>query len=312
MLGSAANVVQKLKSEKIISHEGIVIYHKRKEAEYRIDLNMGDQKSRIINFKNFLKSATLKKITLEATEATGTGMNNENLIEMGLMRWNESKLTIDFPRIFSEVKSNLVIIIFRTRLSSELIDKLIYTKINKVGSVKDGKIIMDFELVLDYANMWYSNFASFAVRNIDFRIDHNLPPNEINSLMTEELRNKIEKADTVALKKENARKFLLEFQSTILEIQDPEFLLKLKELMVIDPPANGRVDTVTPSLRVYKMAHSTIGLTVPDLFVVKICANIEDRATAIHGTITFDLEKFRDLLRDKFKKFRSRTKKLKF
>ncbi len=312
LLGSATNIVQKLKSEKIISHEGIVIYQARKEVEYRIDLNMGDQKSRVTTFKNFLRSKTLKKITLEALEATGTGMSNENLIDMGLMRWNDNKLTIDFPRIFSDVKSNLVIIIFRTRFSSDLIDKLVHRQVSSVNSIKDGKIIVDFELVLDYARMWYSDFTSFAVRNIEFRINHILPQDEINSLMTEALRNKIAKSDKMALEKENARKFLLEFQRTLLEIQDPKFLLELQRLIIIDPSANCKVDTITPSLRLYEMAYSKIGLTIPDLFILKIYANIEDGETAIHGTITFDLEKFRGLLKEKFKKFQDKNRKLRF
>lgn len=311
-LGNTANIIQKLKSEKIISHEGLVIYHDKKEVEYRIDLNIGDQKSRVTNFKNFFKSKTLKKITLDALEATGTGINNENLMEMGLMEWHENKLTIDFPRIFTDVKSSLVIIIFRTRFNSELVDRLVHRRISKVNSMKNGKLVSHFEIVLDYANMWYSNFASFSVRDIIFTLNHGLPQNEIQSLMIEELRKKLERADKEALKKENARKYLLEFQKTILELQQPEFLLKLQGLIEIEPSTNGRLTTVIPSLKVYTMKHSRIAITVPDLFTLKISANIEDRETAIHGTITFDLEEFRKLLREKFKKFRDLNRKLKF
>lgn len=311
-LGSAANIIQKLKSEKIISHEGLVIYHDKKEVEYRIDLNLGDQKSRVTNFKNFFKSKTLKKITLNALEATGTGINNENLMEMGLMKWHENKLTIDFPRIFTDVKSSLVIIIFRTRFNSELVDRLVHRRISKVNSMKNGKLVSHFELVLDYANMWYSNFASFSVRDLIFTLNHGLPQNEIQSLMMEELKKKLERADKEALKKENARKYLLEFQKTILELQEPEFLLKLQGLIEIDPPANGRIISVIPSLRVYIMKYSRIPLTVPDLFILKVSANIEDRETAVSGTITLDLVEFRKLLREKFKKFRDINRKLKF
>ncbi len=60
------------------------------------------------------------------------------------------------------------------------------------------------------------------------------------------------------------------------------------------------------------MAHSKVGLTIPDLFILQVFANIEDRETAVHGTISFDLDTFRDLLREKFKKFRDKNKKLKF
>ncbi len=101
-------------------------------------------------------------------------------------------------------------------------------QISKVNSIKNGKLVSHYELVLDYANMWYSNFTSFAVRNITFTLNFALPQNEINSLVAEELRKKLENADRMALKKENARKFLLEFQKTLLEIQDPDFLLQIQ------------------------------------------------------------------------------------
>ena len=178
--------------------------------------------------------------------------------------------------------------------------------------MKNGKLVSHFELVLDYANMWYSNFTSFSVRDIIFTLNHELPQNEIQSLMMEELKEKLERADKEALKKENARKFLLEFQKTILELQEPEFLLKLHGLIEIDPPTNGMLSTVIPSLKVYTMKHSKIPITIPDRFTLKISTNIEDRETAVHGTITFDLEEFRKLLREKFKKFRDINRKLKF
>lgn len=311
-LGNTANIFQKLKSEKIVSHEGLVIYHDKNEVEYRIDLNIGDPKSRITKFKNFLKSKVLKKITLDALEATGTGINNENLMEMELMKWSENKLTIDFPGIFKDVKSSLVIIIFRTRFSPEFVKKLVHRQISKINSIKNGKIVSTFEMVLDYANMWYSNFTSFSVRNIIFTMNHGLPQDEIKDLMMEELSKKLGKADKEALKKENARKFLSEFQKTLLELQTPEFLDKLYGLIEIDPPTSGRIINVTPSLRVYILEHSRIPLTIPDLFVLKISTNIEDREIAIHGTITFDLEEFRKLVKEKFRQFRDRNKKLKF
>ena len=311
-LGSGIDIIQKLKSEKIVSHEGLVIYHDKNEVEYRIDLNIGDQKSRVTHFKNFFKSKTLKKITIKALEATGTGINNENLIEMGLMQWNKNELTIDFPKIVSDVKSSMVIIIFRTTFSEEFVDKLVHRQVSKVNSIKDGKIVSHFEMILDYANMWYSNYTSFSVRNIIFTMNHTLPQNEIKLLMMEELSTKLGRADKEALKKENARKFILEFQRTILELQKPEFLQKIQGLIEVDPPNNGRITTVIPSLQVYNMEHSRIPLTIPDLFILKISANIEDRETAVHGTITFDLEEFRKILRDKFKEFRDKNRKLKF
>ena len=312
ILGSTADIIQKLKSEKIVSHEGLVIYHEKNEVEYRIDLNLGDPKSRITNFKNFFKSKALKKISFDVLEATGIGINNENLIEMGLMTWDENKLTIDFPKIFNEVQSSLVIIIFRTTFSSSFIDKLIHRQISKVNSISNGKLISHFELVLDYANMWYSNFTSFSVRDIIFTINQSLPQDKMKSMMMGDLTLKLAKADKEALKKENARKFLSGFQQVLLELQEPVFLEKVRNLLDVEPHSAGTVLSVIPSLRVYNMQYSRIPLTVPDLFTIKISTHIEDRETAIHGTIKFDMDEYGKLLKEKFKKFRDQNKKLKF
>ena len=311
-LGTAAGIIQKLKSEKIISHEGLVIYHDKCEVEYRIDLNLGDPKSRITKFKNFFKAKALQKVVIDALDATGTGINNENLMEMGLIKWDDKKLTIDFPKIFSDIQSSLVIIIFKIPFSTEFIDKLIHSQISKVNSVKNGKVISHFELVLDYANMWYSNFTSFSVRDIIFTLNQSLPQDQIKSMMMGDLSLKLVKADKEALKKGNARKFLVEFQKILLELQTPEFLEKIQNLIEIDPPTTGTVLSVTSSLRVYNMELSRIPLTVPDLFILKISTHIEDRETAVHGTITLDLEEYRRLLKEKFKKFRNQNRKLKF
>lgn len=311
-LGNSLDIIQKLKDEKIISHEGLIIYHAENEIEYRIDLNIGDLKSRFTAFKNFFKSTTLRKITFEAIEVSGVGMQNENLVEMGLIELNGNQLTIDFPRILREVKSNLVIILFRTRFSNILKDQLVHRQISKVNSIKDGKLISNFVVVLDYANLWYSSFSSFSVRNIIFTLNHNLPKDEILNAMTEELKMKLDKADKLALQKENARKFLAEFQRIILELQDQEFLSRLEGLIEINPHTNGRIDNVIPSLKVFEYTNSKLTVTIPDHYIITISANIEDRETAINATLTFDLNGYRELLKEKFKKFKDQTRKIKF
>lgn len=311
LVGTSSKIIEQLKTENLIPHEGMIVYHDKNQAEYRFDLNIGEQSSRMRRFKNIFKSEILQKVTVNALEATGTGINNENLVETGMLSWNESRLTIDFPRIFREVKSNLAIITFRSHMQKEFVEKLTHAKIGRVGSANNQEIKSHFEIVLDYANMWYSDFTSFTVRDIIFEMGIGLPQNEIQGLM-DGFGSKLAKADKEALKKENARKFILEFQRTLLVLQTPEFLQKIQDLVDVDPPTNGKIVSVTPILRAYNMEFSGIPLTVPDKFILKILTNIEDRQTAVHGTIRFDLDGFRALLREKFKQFKDRNKKLKF
>ena len=289
-----------------------MIYHEDDEIEYRLDLNLGDQKSRTTTLKNFLKSSTLQKITIDALDATGMGMNGgENLMELGLLSWNSDKLTIDFPQIFKTINSNLVVLKFRTHSPSNLKDQLVYRQIHRTSSLQDEKIVSNFEIVLDYANMWYSNYASFSVRNILFTINPELDPASLIEMLGE-YTQKLEKADKMALRKENARSFLTEFQKTLIELQEPKFLDRLEDVLKIEPPINGRVTNIVPSLRVYTLPHSKLSLTIPYTFTYSISSNIEDRQTAIHGEAIFDLEKYNGLLKEKIQSFIIKNKKLKF
>ena len=310
ILGSATNIIQKLKDEKIVSHEGLVIYHDDNEIEYRLDLNLGDHKSRTTTLRNFLKSATLQKITIDALEATGSGMNGENLMELGLLTWNNDKLIIDFPQIFRTIKSNLVVLKFRTRILSDLKDQLVYRQIH-TSSSQNEKITSNFEIVLDYANMWYSHYTSFSVRNILFTANLEFNQTTLYKMLGKHIQ-KLEKADKMALTKENARTFLTEFQKMLIELQEPEFLNRLENALKIDPPSNGRVMGVVPSLKVYVLHHSKFPLTIPYTFTCSISSNIEDRQSAIAGTAIFDLEQYNILLKEKIQSFMMKNKKLRF
>ena len=311
-LGPAADIIQKLKEEKIISHEGLVIYHEEDEIEYRLDLSLGDQKLRTTTLKNFLKSSTLQKITINALEATGIGMNGgENLKELGLLSWNNDKLTIDFPQIFKTINSNLVVLKFRTRSPSNLKDHLVYRQIHRTTSLQNEKIVSNFEIVLDYASMWHSKYTSFSVRNILFTINPQLDPDSLNQMLGE-YTQKLEKADKMALTEKNARNFLTEFQKTLIELQEPKFLDRLKDVLEIKPSINGRVINIIPSLRVYTLQHSQLSLTIPYTFTYSISSNIEDRQVAIHGEAIFDLVKYDALLKEKIKSFITKNGKLKF
>lgn len=312
ILGPAANIIQKLKEEKIISHEGLVIYYEDNEIKYRLDLHLGDQKSRTTKINNFLKSTTLQKITIDALEASGTGMNGgENLMELGLLSLNNGKLTIDFPQIFKTINSNLIILKFRTRCPPGLKDQLVYPQIHRTTSLQGEKIVFNFEIILNYANMWHSNYASFSVRNILFTTAHESNLTRLDEILGE-YAQKFERADKMALTKENARIFLTEFQKTLMEFQKPEFLDRLKDILTIKPSMNGRVTNIVPSLMVHTLSHSKIPLTIPDTFTYSILSNIEDHQTAIHGEAIFDFEKYHELIKEKLKSFIMKNKKLKF
>jgi len=86
VLGKATDIVQKLKKEGFISHEGLIIDHDAYEIEYRIDLNLGEHGSRTSRFKNIIKSKLMSKVTIDVIDASGSSMMNENLIELGMLK----------------------------------------------------------------------------------------------------------------------------------------------------------------------------------------------------------------------------------
>lgn len=312
ILGKAADTIQNLKKEGFISHEGLIIDHNACEAEYRIDLNLGEHGSRTSRFKNIIKSKLMSKITIDVIYASGSSMMNENLIELGMLEIEDGKLTIDFPKILKEIKSGFVIMYFRTKFPTSLRSKLIHRQAGQANTIKGQTITAHFDIVLDYANMWYSNFTSFSVRNIIFNLNQNLNQDEIKNALPEEIRKKLERADKNSLTKGNARKYLQELQKVILDLQSKEFLSKLENIIEIDPTSNCEIIGIFPSMRAYNLPYSNWTLTIPDLFTIKISANIEDRETAIHATASLNLEKYRELLKEEFRKFKSQTKKLKF
>ena len=312
VLGPAASIIQKFKQEKSIIHEGLIIYHEDNEIDYSLHLNLGDQTSRIKRFKNFLKSRTLQKVTIDAIDATGFGMNAENLMELGLLSWdNNNKLLIDFPRILRTINSNLVILTFRTRFPSDLKNHLVYRQISRTTSLKNEKMVTNFEIILNHANMWYSDYISFSVRNILFTIGFKLDQTSLNEMLGDHI-HKLEKADKAALTKSNARSFLIEFQKTLMEFQDSEFLDKLKDLLTIVPHFSGRLVNISSSTKMHVLPHSQIPLTIPGAFLFSISSNIEDRRTSIQGNMIFDSDGYNMLLKDKIQSFMMRNKKLKF
>jgi len=122
----------------------------------------------------------------------------------------------------------------------------------------------------------------------------------------------LEKADKMSLTKGNARKYLQEFQNVLLNLQSEKFLSKLRGTLEINPPSNCKIETITPSMRSYKLQYSDWSITIPDLFIIKILANIEDRETAIHANVTMDLKKYKELLKEEFSYLTMHAKRFKF
>lgn len=311
ILGKAADTIQNLKKEGFISHEGLIIDHEACEAEYRIDLNLGEHGSRTSRFKNLIKAKLMSKVTIEALDASGSSLTHENLRELDMLILDDGKLTIDFPKILNEIKSGFVILYFRVKFPQLLREKLTHRQVSKANIIKGNKVIANFDIVLDYANMWYSDFTSFSVRNIIFTLNLNLEQQEIKDALPSELLKKLERADKMAVTKGNARKYLQEFQRAILNLQSKEFLSKLESIIEIDPPSNCRITGIVPSLRAYNLQYSDWTMTIPDLFTINISTNIEDRETAIHAKATMDLEKYRELLKEELGNFEP-TKKFRF
>jgi len=148
ILGKATDTIQKLKKEGFISHEGLIVNYDASEVEYRIDLNLGEHGSRTSRFKNIIKSKLMSKMTIDAIDASGSSMTNENLRELEMLKIDDGKLIIDFPKILKEIKSGFVVLYFRTKFPESLKTKLIHRVVNKVNTIKNDKIIANFDIYI--------------------------------------------------------------------------------------------------------------------------------------------------------------------
>lgn len=311
--GKSIDLIQKLKEEGNISHTGIIIDYENREAEYRIDITLGEIQSRPNRFKNLLKSLLVKEITIDVKGISGSGIpEGENLVQLNLITLKEKKATIDFPKIFSQVKSSLVVIQIRKSFPQELMKKLLYRNIGRASQRKSNQIISNMDIGLDYANMWYSQFESFTIRNIVFTNTINLLSEAISEALPKKLRNRLASADNLALTNRDARKYLAEFQKLLLEFQSKEFLARLESLFVIEPESNFRITDIKTTMKSYTLSQSGLPQLLPGQFEIKMTANIEDREIVSHGILKFDLDKFQNLLKEVLKKLENKTRKLKF
>lgn len=307
----SAEFIEKLKEQGSIVNTGAIINFQHSEIEYRLQLDLGDIHSRPNKFKNMLASLLVKDVNLEVFEISGIGIpNNENLVQLGLIRMNQSLATIDFPKILLEIKSNLLIITFRKAFPKELRDKLVYRNIGRTGIVEGNTLRSNMEIVLDYANLWYSQFQSFSIRNIVFTLTMNLEPEFFMTMISKELRTKLTKSDKLALENDAARKFLSTFQKVANELQSPEFLSKMEECIKVEPENHFMLSNVGVTVKPYYLPKSGWPITLPSTFLVSIIAKIDDRQTSIHGISKLDNDKFEDLLKQVFDKIKHQVRNI--
>jgi len=270
ILGTAKDVFQKLKEQGVIKREGLIIDHNACEAEYRLDLVLGDIHSRLSSLKNFLNSKFAKKIEITALEVSGFGiLSDENFVENGWITNKEGISTIDFPTIISKATSTHAIIYIKTKISPELREKLVYRQIGKVAYHENQRTVSNIDLILDYAELWHSQFSSFAIRNIVFTISLKVLLETLPTIIPEDIRKKLNKADKMASAKGNARKFLKHFQDVVLGMQTKEFLDKIGQIIEITP-SNCVLEGIVTKMHSLPLQYSEFSVIIPEKFEIKI------------------------------------------
>lgn len=314
IFGHSAEFIQKLKDQGNIANTGIIINHGDSQVEYRFDIDLGDIQSRTQRFTNLIASFLVKEITIEnVIEISGVGIpSNENLNELGIIKFLDGKAVIDFPKVLSDIRSSLVVIRLRKSFPKVLCDMLVYRHIAKVGSVKNDLTQFPVQIVLDYANLWYAQFASFTVRNIIFTINVTIEPEAISAAVPTEIRHKLAKADELALTDKNARKYLSEFQKLIVEFQSPQYIAKLKNTISFEPSHAFKLVNVIPYMKSYNLTRSELPTMLPGRLEIFVETSIEDRQVATNGTINLDMTQFNELLKELLQKLKIQTKNIQF
>lgn len=188
---------------------------------------------------------------------------------------------------------------------------MVYRQIGKVAHHENQRTVSNIDLILDYAELWHSQFSSFAIRNIVFTINLKVLLETLPTIIPEDIRKKLNKADKMASTKGNARKFLKNFQDVVLGMQTNEFLDKIGQIIEITP-SNCVLEGIVTKMHSLPLQYSEFSVIIPEKFEIKIQGKIESHETAVNVKCYFDFNQYNQILENEFSKLREMSKNLRF
>ena len=171
-LGSSfLSILEKLLGTGDIVHRGATVYHKSSEIEYTYQISIGPSHSRVNGIVKKLKGYLSKLVEFdEVIEIYGFGLpHNEDLKKLGVIQVKGKKANIDFTKLFQTIKSELVTIVIRKKFPEKLRHAIVIPHMVQTPRYSGFDYTeTNLEVALDYADLWFTSFEQFTIREIEF------------------------------------------------------------------------------------------------------------------------------------------------
>ncbi len=315
-LGSVANSgIQHLIKSQIIIHKGATFYHRASEFEFAFMLSLGDESSRSGDILNKIKSITKKPLEFEnIIEIYGHGIpQNENLVNLGIITVEKDKAKIDFGKLIRDVKSGTVFIKVRVKVSEDLKNALVSSRINKTSKhFGKERIETDIEIALDYANLWKKVFDQFTVRDIEFPFHLEVSTETIVEQIPSKNRKRIiSAAEKIGKGEKDVVSFLRIMSESFLSFEKDTRRRQLMDLISVEPDEKFHIKEVYPTMRSMVIARVGHPVILPGKLMIVTGAAIEGEDVTLRGKLIIDLKKFSKIMSDISKDIENKTQKLK-
>lgn len=300
VLGASAAVIKALVDSKLITIKGATVYHKYSEIEYRFDIKIVSEHSRSDGIIRTIQSYMQKPVEFnEVVEILGYGLpHNENLEEFGIIRVDGAKAIVDFALMLQAVKSDLVVLMIRTKFPEELKRKLVALHIGQNATHHDSDYVeTTIDISLDYADLWYKTFDSFIVRDIEFSFNLNIALKTIEELIPSDFKKRIRSAaKAIATGNQKAAEFLKIMNDNFLTFEREDRVSELIQTVSVEPKRNFDLKSIIPTMQSCEISGVGHPIILPGSMKILLACRLEGRQIALNGTARIDLRKFKNIL----------------
>lgn len=316
LFGSSGRlIIEKLIDQKIIISKGITIYHKSSEIEYAFMLSLGIQNSRLDAIIKKVSSIINKPLSVpNVIEISGYGMlNQESLMDLGMISLNKNTAIIDFTKIVRDVKSETVFIKIRQNLPEGLRRMLVVHRLNKtVKYIGNDVLENDIEISLDYANLWNKVLDQYTVRDIEFVFELLVDPRSIADKIPKHYAERIIKAaKAISQGNQDAVKFLRIMTEGFVSFEKDNRLKQFRDTVSASPSDLIKITSVTPRMQTLEIAGVGHPVVLPGVLRITIGARLEGKDVTLAGKLIIDLKKFGKILSEIVTEIERNSKNLK-
>jgi hypothetical protein len=293
ILGPITGIIDSLSKSGLSIKKGATIHYSESEIQLMLHIKTGAEYSRVSDIKKIIKRYFLKAFEIDnIVNVEGFGLtHNEDLEKLEVIQRHNNKVVIDFAKMLSVVKSDLIILSIRKKISPKLKKILIVTHITQNPRLKKGVLEAHLEVAIDYAELWRSSFDSFSVKNIEFNFNLTIAPITIEDLIPLRLKKRTKSAAISALKgNRKALGFLRRASETFLLFESEELMEQLKKTVYIEQPDKFEIVSIVPKMGSYQISDTGHFVVLPSFYRTTVRTRLESGDITLTATIGIDIE----------------------